>query len=219
MHPIGSLILFLATCSAAVPQKLISLPDAAEAPFTPPTIKSVSFSGSGCPQGGGRKRVSGGWQHFAFSLPDFAASYGGSKPSSVNCQAHMNLAGGKPGWQVALKDVWTNGHLELEPDVKLTQFITTFYSQDAGNTVSTVQSMTSPPNSTLVKEIEIHAGIPKESLVWSPCTKTDGNVGLINVNFRIALTSTNAATYGYYGGGRNSTVGERWGWAWRRCRV
>ncbi|OTB15759.1 hypothetical protein K445DRAFT_317403 [Daldinia sp. EC12] len=135
MHLASPLTLFFATCSAAAPQKPMAFPDASEAPFTPPTIRSISFSGNGCPQSGGKKQVSGGWQHFTFTLPDFAASYGGSKPTSVNCQAHMSLEGGEPGWQVALKDVWTRGHVELEPDVSLTQFITTYYSQDAANTV------------------------------------------------------------------------------------
>lgn len=135
MYFTSSLALFFVACSAAAPQKFITLPDTSEAPFAPPAIKSVSFSGNGCPQNGGLKQVSGGWQHFAFTLPDFAASYGGSKPKSVNCQAHMNLDGGEPGWQVGIKDVWTKGHLELEPDVKLTQYITTYYSQDAANTV------------------------------------------------------------------------------------
>lgn len=141
MHFILLITLFFAVCSAAAPQKLIALPDASAAPFSPPTIKSVSFSGNGCPQAGGGKQISGGWQHFAFTLPDFAASYGGSKPRSVNCQAHMSLGGGESGWQVAIKDIWTKGHLELEPDVKLTQFITVYYSQDAANTVFPTRSL------------------------------------------------------------------------------
>ncbi|KAI8963002.1 hypothetical protein F5Y11DRAFT_321073 [Daldinia sp. FL1419] len=209
--------LFFALCSASGSQKLIRFPDASEAPFTPPTIQSVSFSGNGCPQDGGKKQVSGGWQHFTFTLPDFAATYGGSKPKSVNCQAHMSLAGGEPGWQVALKDVWTRGHVELEPDVKLTQYITTYYSQDAANTISTVQTVTSPSNSTLARDMTIHASIPKGSAVWSPCSGSKGNVGILNVNFRIAFTSHSSASYGYFGGGKNSTVSERWGWTWRRC--
>lgn len=135
MHPTSSLALFFVACSAATSQKFIALPDTSEAPFSPPVIRSVSFSGNGCPQSGGLKQISGGWQHFAFTLPDFAASYGGSKPTSVNCQAHMNLEGGEPGWQVAVKEVWTKGHLELEPNVKLSQYITAYYSQNAANTV------------------------------------------------------------------------------------
>ncbi|OTA55568.1 hypothetical protein K449DRAFT_438488 [Hypoxylon sp. EC38] len=217
MHFVSPLTLFFAACSATTLQKLITLADTLEAPFSPPTIKTISFSGNGCPQDGGRKQISGGWEHFAFTLPDFAASYGGSKPKTVNCQAHMNLVEGESGWQVAVKDIWTKGYLELEPDVKLTQFITTYYSQDAANTVSTVQTVTSPPNSTLARDITIHSSIPNESVVWSPCTGLDGNVGLLNVNFRIAFTSTNTNSYAYFGGGKNSSVSERWNWTWRRC--
>ncbi|KAI2617658.1 hypothetical protein GGS26DRAFT_575893 [Hypomontagnella submonticulosa] len=214
---IFSLTLLFAGCTAAAPQKILTSPEASEAPFSPPTIQSVSFSGNGCPQDGGKRRVWGGFEHFSFTLPDFVATYGGSKPKSVNCQAHMNLAGGEPGWQVALKDVWTKGHVELEPNVKLSQYVTTYYSQDAANTISTVQSLSSPSNSTFSRDVTLHAGIPSESAVWSPCTGRNGYVGILNVNFRIALTSTNAASYGYYGGGKNSTVTERWAWQWRRC--
>ncbi|KAI1415447.1 hypothetical protein F5Y13DRAFT_144405 [Hypoxylon sp. FL1857] len=217
MQLVIHLILFFVACSAAASQKLIIPPNALEAPFSPPTIKSVSFSGNGCPQDGGKKQISGGWQYFSVTLPDFAASYGGSKPKTVNCQAHMNLEGGEPGWQVALKDIWTKGHLELEPEVKLTQYITTYYSQDAANTGSTVQTVTTPSNSSLSRDITIHSTIPKESTVWSPCTGSDGNVGLLNVNFRIAFTSPNTNSYAYFGGGKNSTVSERWNWTWRRC--
>ncbi|KAI2611904.1 hypothetical protein GGR54DRAFT_334293 [Hypoxylon sp. NC1633] len=217
MHLISPLTLFFAAYSAAARRESMGFPDTSEAPFSPPIIESVSFSGNGCPQSGGFKQISGGWQHFAFTLPDFAASYGGSKPKSVNCQAHMNLAGGEPGWQVALKDVWTQGFLELEPDVKLSQYITTYYSQDAADTISTVQTVTNPSGSTLAKDITIHSSIPKESVIWSHCTGSDGDVGILNVNFRIAFTSTSDAAYGYFGGGKNSTVKERWGWTWRQC--
>ncbi|KAI0834409.1 hypothetical protein F5Y06DRAFT_289877 [Hypoxylon sp. FL0890] len=205
MYLTSLLILFFAACYASGPQKLIALPDALEAPFSPPVVKAVSFSGNGFPQDGLRKWISGGWRHFAFTLPDFTASYGGSKPRTVNCQAHMNLVGGEPGWQVALKDVWTKGYLELDPEVKLTQFITTYYSQDAANTV-----LTSPSNSSLTRDITIRSSIPKESFVWSPCMGLDGYDGLINVNFRLAFTSTSVNSYGSFGGGKNLSASGKW---------
>lgn len=63
--------------------------------------------------------------------------------------------------------------------------------------------------------------IPRENIVWSKCTGANGVVGLLNVNFRAALTSSSPSTgknaHGYFGGGRNSTVTEKWGWVWRRC--
>ncbi|KAI0160839.1 hypothetical protein GGR52DRAFT_148748 [Hypoxylon sp. FL1284] len=211
------LLFFFVCVSAAESQESIALPDASNAPFSPPVIRSVSFSGNGCPQDGGTKNVSGGWQHFAVTLPDFAVSYGGTKPKSANCQAHMSLEDGEPGWQVALRDVWTKGHLELEPAVKLTQFITVYFSQNAADSVSTTQTVTSPADSKLSKDITIHSSIPRERTVWSPCSGSAGYFGLLNVNFRIAFTSSDTNSYGFYGGSRNSSVNERWGWIWRRC--
>ncbi|RYP47847.1 hypothetical protein DL768_006164 [Monosporascus sp. mg162] len=145
MHLASGLPLILAAFSVAVdPQKLINThPDtgatveAQAAPFKPPTILSTSFSGSGCPQSGSRPLPSGGWEHFGVTLPDFAVSYRGSggKTSTANCQAHMSLANGVPGWQVGLKDLWSRGYAELNPGVKLTQYVTAFYTENAANTV------------------------------------------------------------------------------------
>ncbi|RYO96013.1 hypothetical protein DL765_011751 [Monosporascus sp. GIB2] len=227
MHLVGRLLLILAAFSvAADPQKLMNAhPDteataeAQAAPFKPPTILSTSFSGNGCPQKGSRPLPSGGWEHFGFTLPDFAVSYRGSggKTTTANCQAHMSLANGVPGWQVGLKDVWSRGYAQLDPGVKLTQYVTAYYSENAANAVSAVESVTSSPNKTLAREVALHATIPYSSVVWSKCTGRDGVVGLLNVNFRMALTSTDREAYGYYGGGKNLTVSEKWGWTWRRC--
>ncbi len=135
MYLIKYCLSLFAICFAATLQKELALPDSLGVPFSPPTVSSVSFSGNGCPQNGGKKTVSGGWRHFSFTLPDFAASYGGIKPTSVNCEAHMRLVEGEPGWRVALKDVWIKGHLALDPATKLSQTITTYYSDNAANTV------------------------------------------------------------------------------------
>ncbi|RYP83959.1 hypothetical protein DL769_001265 [Monosporascus sp. CRB-8-3] len=227
MRLVSGLPLILAAFSvAADPQKLINThPDAGTtaeaqaAPFKPPTILSTSFSGNGCPQSGSRPLPSGGWGHFGLTLPDFTVSYRGSggKTSTANCQAHVSLANGVPGWQVGLKDLWSRGYAELDPGVKLTQYVTAFYTENAANTVSAVQSVTSSPNKTLAREVALHATIPDARVVWSKCTGRDGVVGLLNVNFRMALTSTDREAYGYYGGAKNLTVSERWGWTWRRC--
>lgn len=143
MHLTSILPLIAVAISAAAtppPQAPSILPSATEleAPsFQPPTIQSISFSGNGCPQSGTTPLRSGGWAHLRFTLPDFAVSYGGNvNTRTANCQAHVSLADGAPGWQVGLRDLWSRGHVELEPGVTLKQYVTVFYSQDAGNTVS-----------------------------------------------------------------------------------
>lgn len=135
-------LIFAATSPAATPLSqtpsiLLSTTELEAPSFQPPTIQSISFSGNGCPQSGTTPLRSGGWAHLRFTLPDFAASYGGSvNTHTANCQAHVSLADGAPGWQVGLRDLWSRGHVELEPGVTLKQYVTVFYSQDAGNTVS-----------------------------------------------------------------------------------
>ena len=85
--------------------------------------------------------------------------------------------------------------------------------------VSTAQTVESAPDRPLKRDVELHAVIPDERVVWSRCAGPDGAFGLLNVNFRAALTASAGAAdaHGYFGGGRNSTVTERWGWVWRRC--
>ena len=112
----------------------------AAAPFKPPKIERITYSGSGCRQGSKTPplRTGGGWRDLGFALPDFAVSYGagaGPAASTVNCQAHVDLVAGVPGWQVGIRDVWSRGRAELDPGVTLKQFVTVFYSQDAANTV------------------------------------------------------------------------------------
>ena len=113
------------------------------APFAPPKIGRITYSGSGCRQGSKTPplRTGGGWRDLGFVLPDFVVSYGaggGPAASTVNCQAHVDLVAGAPGWQVGIRDVWSRGRAELDPGVTLKQFVTVFYSQDAANTVGCV---------------------------------------------------------------------------------
>ncbi|KAI8629089.1 hypothetical protein F5Y19DRAFT_475650 [Xylariaceae sp. FL1651] len=214
MYPTGALFFLLSGLSAAAPQIPVML--STRDTFTPPKVLSTSFSGNGCPQGATAVPISSSWEHFAFTLPGFSAAYGASSPVStrtVNCQGHLNL-GATPGWQFTLKDLWSTGYLELEgPGVTLTQYVTVYFSQDAAQTTTTTQSISSPANATVSKNLALHAAIPASSLVWSPCSSS----GIMNVNFRMAFTSSNQNSRGYYGPGKNSSVTERWGWTWRRC--
>ncbi|KAH9904967.1 hypothetical protein F4778DRAFT_53119 [Xylariomycetidae sp. FL2044] len=187
------------------------------APFTPPVIESVSFSGNGCPQDSTPKVQSSAWESFSFTIPSFLLSTTNVETRTANCQAHLNLGEGPPGWQVALRDVWSRGHVELAPGVSLTQYITVYYSQDAAKTATATLEVPSSPDSTVAKDITLHAVVPDASLVWSPCIGGDGAVGLVNVNFRMALTATDATAYGYYGKSKTTSVIERWGWVWRQC--
>ncbi|KAI0530419.1 hypothetical protein GGR58DRAFT_232396 [Xylaria digitata] len=185
--------------------------------FTPPTVVSASFSGSGCPQGTTDASTASVWENFSFDLPNFKAKTGPSSDiadRSVNCQAHLNFGGSATGWQFALKDHWSTGHFETNgAGVTLTQYLTVYFSQDAANTATTVQTIPSTDNSNVSKDLSLHTSIPEAALIWSPCV----GGGILNVNFRIAFSGATSNVTAYYGASSNSSVKEQWEWTWRRC--
>ncbi|KAI1345371.1 hypothetical protein F5Y01DRAFT_66308 [Xylaria sp. FL0043] len=217
MHPTTALfILFQSALSTAAPHIYSALPN--RDAFTPPAIVSTSFSGNGCPQGTTEASTAGPWKHFSFYLPSFKVETGPSisvAERTVNCQAHINFgASTKTGWQFALKDHWSRGHFEIDgAGVTLTQYLTVYFSQDAANTTTTAQSVSSTDNLPHSKELKLHTSIPEAALVWSPCS----GAGILNVNFRMAFTGATNNVTAYYGAGKNSSVSEQWGWTWRRC--
>ncbi|KAI1268824.1 hypothetical protein F5Y18DRAFT_423054 [Xylariaceae sp. FL1019] len=214
-----AIVLILPSLASAIPTSDPSPQVQLQEAFNPPTIISSSFSGNGCPQTAQPKLISSTWSNFSFRLPAFEVSTdGGVQAKTQNCQAHLNLGGGTPGWAVALRDLWSTGHVTLEGEgVTLTEYLTVYFSQDAGSTATATQSITNTGNSTIPRNLNWHTIMPSEDLIWSPCIGEDGDVGIVNVNFRVALTSSDANAYGYYGAGVNSSVQERFGWVWRQC--
>ncbi|KAI0967112.1 hypothetical protein F4678DRAFT_259856 [Xylaria arbuscula] len=212
MHlTVALLVLIQSYLSAAAPR--LHVRDA----FTPPAALSTSFSGNGCPQGTTDASTASLWNHFSFDLPSFKVKSGPSSvitERTVNCQAHVNFAASSAGWQFALQDHWSNGHVQIDgAGVTLTQYLTVYFSQDAANTATTVQSISGTDGSAVSKELKLHTNIPEEDLIWSPC---DG-AGILNVNFRMAFTGATTDVAAYYGASKNSSVSERWGWTWRTC--
>ncbi|TGJ83111.1 hypothetical protein E0Z10_g5666 [Xylaria hypoxylon] len=209
------LVLLQSGLSAAAPR--ISSALRTRDTFAPPAVVSTSFSGSGCPQGTTGASTAGVWENFSFDLPSFKVKTGPSSDiteRSVNCQAHLNFGGPTTGWQFALKNHWSTGHFETDgTGVTLTQYLTVYFSQDAANTATTVQSIPSTDNSNVSKDLNLHTSIPEVALIWSPCKAS----GILNVNFRMAFSGATSNVTAYYGASSNSSVSEQWDWAWRRC--
>lgn len=104
-----------------------------------PRITSISFSGSGCAKD---PKFSGSLNDATITYNDFAISLVSPRNRTANCQVHLQAAGAGAGWQVALSKNVVKGHAVLPPGTQLSHYTTTFFSQDAGNTVS---SFFSPP--------------------------------------------------------------------------
>lgn len=132
MRPTALLPILSGLAAAAPTAQLVTR----EAPSPPPRIASVSYSGSGCPSASPAVDRSGGFDDIALRLNSFeATTAGGVADASVNCQAHLAIAGSAQGWQVGVKDVYVKGHLVLDPGAELDYYVTSFWSEDADKTV------------------------------------------------------------------------------------
>jgi hypothetical protein len=195
---LSHLAILLAAASAVAAESAEAVPAVAT-----PHITSIKYSGSGCPNDA---QFSGNFNNPTVTFKDFTISSPGEK--TVNCQVHLQATGASPGWQVAIKKNVVKGHLYLSPGSSLTHYTTIFFSQDASNTdtlqdtVSNTGDKTTSGGVTLVS----HAGAQR---VWSPCTDKDGYTGILNVNFRGALSGAGKSYF--------EAKTEEWELEWRRC--
>lgn len=106
------------------------------APAALPRVASVQYSGSGCPSGAPGVERSGGFGDARFRMTAFAVASGAARDRTANCAVHLQATGASPGWQVGIAAVDVRGRLVLDPGAALNYFVTTFWSQRAGDTVS-----------------------------------------------------------------------------------
>ncbi|KAG4221442.1 hypothetical protein PC116_g30082, partial [Phytophthora cactorum] len=130
--------------------------------------------------------------------------------------AHLSIAGSAAGWQVGIKDVFVKGHLVLDPGASLDYYVTSFWSEDAEKTATIRGSLGNTGSGRVSQDVTAHSTVPDNQVVYSPCTGAKGNVGLLNVNFRVALQA-DGAQYGYFGKDPDTTASESWSYVWRRC--
>lgn len=107
-----------------------------DVPASEPHVASIQYSGSGCPSSGPGVDKLGAWDDLAFRLNNFEITLPGVAASTENCEVHLQIAGCSAGWQLGIKDVYVRGHLVLDPGAELDFFVTSYWSQDAGTTVS-----------------------------------------------------------------------------------
>ncbi|KAH7115132.1 hypothetical protein B0J11DRAFT_572078 [Dendryphion nanum] len=175
---------------AAAPIEASGPPDA-------PKITAWSSSGSGCPKDSATKFNVGP------TLGDSATvSFTGFKgDSSDNCQVHLTLSGGSPGWQVGLKEVTYRGDAYLKAGTSFRTITTSFWSQDAATTSSFESRLT--PSGEFKDSFTLQESAP--SPAWSKC---GSGSGIFNVNHRPVITGN----YGTY-----NIKSAQWRLEWRQC--
>jgi len=110
--------------------------DSQDAPSALPRITSVSYSGDGCPSSSpGVERTGAGFGDVGFRLNGFEATLPGIDTSSTACQIHLQASGCSAGWQVGIQSATVKGHLVLDPGASVDWYLTSYWSENAGNTV------------------------------------------------------------------------------------
>ncbi|KAM7188399.1 protein of unknown function (DUF4360) domain containing protein [Rhypophila sp. PSN 637] len=157
-------------------------------------IVSVSFSGNGCPQGSVSTSISPDKTVITFGFDRFQTYIGpGVSPAekTKNCQLHLNLKY-PGGFQFSVVESTYHGYAQLDKGVTGTFYSTYYFSQDAPATTTT---QTSISGGGIWAQGQVYTKadkIPTASYIYSPC----GASGILNVNNRIALTSTNSTATG-----------------------
>ncbi|KAK4243441.1 hypothetical protein C7999DRAFT_36220 [Corynascus novoguineensis] len=157
-------------------------------------IVSASFSGNGCPQGTVSTSISPDKTVITFGFDAFQTYIGpGISPAerSKNCQLHLNLKY-PSGFQFAVLESTYHGYAQLEEGVTGTFYSTYYFSQDAPATTTTQTSIT---GGGLWADGQVYTKadqIPTASYIFSPC----GANGILNINNRIALSSSNSSAFG-----------------------
>ncbi|KAI1185736.1 hypothetical protein F5B17DRAFT_18350 [Nemania serpens] len=223
MHlPISSSLSFLVpfTSLAAAASIPLSARDVLEAPDTAapsalPHITSLSYSGDGCPSSSpGVERTGAGFSDIGFRLNGFAASLPSIETSTTACQVHLQATGCAPGWQVGIQSATIKGHLVLDPSASVTWYLTSFWSENAAVTSTISGTISNTGSSRFDEDVTRSAGAG--AVVWSSCTKGDGYLGTLNVNFRVALDAP-GKQYGYFGKDAGTATTETWNYVWRQC--
>ncbi|KAH8753823.1 hypothetical protein F5883DRAFT_607951 [Diaporthe sp. PMI_573] len=189
-------LLFPAAAAAALPG--LNFPGGSSAGAGPDpsqiTIAAASFSGNGCPQGTVSTSFSSDKTVVTFGFDAFQTYIG---PGTVvadrtkNCQLHLTL-NYPGGFQFAVLDSTYHGYAQLDTGVTGTFLSTYYFSQDATATTTTRTSISGGGLWAAGQVYTKNDQIPTASIIYSPC----GAQGILNINNRIALTSTNSSASG-----------------------
>ncbi|ORX98027.1 hypothetical protein BCR34DRAFT_157799 [Clohesyomyces aquaticus] len=180
------------------------------------TIVDSSYSGNGCPQGSVSTSTSVDKTVITYGFDQFQTYIGpGTKASdhSKNCQLHLNLKY-PGGFQYAVVDATYHGFARLDSGVT-GSFITTYYfSQDAAKTSTTRTSFTGGGALLNGQVYTKQDKVETTATIWSPC----GTNGILNINNRVSLTSTNSNAAGELSND-DATVAftQQLHVAWRAC--
>jgi len=180
------LLVALATLTAAAPAP------AAATVYPDPTqvsINSISYGGTGCPQGSIGSFISADRETFTLIFDSYVASIGPGVPitsTRKNCQLNINLQY-PGGFQYSILSTVFRGYVGLDKGVTATQSSTYYFSGETSQSTCSA-SFTGPVS----KDYEVETDIDLTSTVWSPC----GAPVALNIASSLLLRSSVASATG-----------------------
>jgi len=175
-------------------------------------IESLTYGGSGCPQGSVGQSISADRLTFTLIFDNYIATVGPGTPitnSRRNCQLNIKLHVPQ-GWAYTVFSADYRGYMYLDPKVKGTHKSIYYFAGDTRQ-VSTESDFIGPQD----KDYLAHDAIGVTSLVWSSC----GATAALNVNSQVRIDNS-ANTNGQGQLTTDSHDGNFQhvlGFQWRRC--
>jgi len=146
-------------------------------------INSISYGGTGCPQGSVGSFISADRQTFTLIFDSYVASIGPGVAvtnNRLNCQLNLDLQY-PAGFQYSVLGTEFRGYAGLDAGVTGVQQAT-YYFSGSSTQVSTSTTFKGPTSG----DYEISDTIPFTSTIFSPC----GAALPLNINSQVRLTST-----------------------------
>lgn len=172
-------------------------------------IRSISYGGTGCPQGSVGELLAADKKSFTLLFDEYIAEIGRGidrKESRKFCQVTLDLFVPQ-GYQYTIAKFDYRGFADLERGVTGTQTSTYYFDRNREGTFS--KSFYGP----VTEEYKFSDNIGISSLVWSKC----GEKRLLNVKTQMNLRSRGA--YGLMTTDSiDGSVKQVFGIQWRRCR-
>ncbi|PVH91906.1 hypothetical protein DM02DRAFT_576540 [Periconia macrospinosa] len=153
------------------------------------TIQSVTYGGTGCPQGTLSAQLSDDRTLVTLIFDTYIASIGPTvavTENRKNCQINVNIKY-PGGFQYSVLSADYRGYAAIQKGVSGTLKSTYYFSGQTAQS-STEYNFVGPVTGDYLK----HDEADSTSTVWSPC----GTNGLLNINSQVRLTATNASASG-----------------------
>jgi len=174
-------------------------------------INSISYGGTGCPQGSVGSFISPDRQTFTLIFDSYVASIGPGIPitlARLNCQLNIDLQY-PSGFQYSILGTQFRGYAGLDAGINGLQQAT-YYFSGSSSQVSSSTSFKGPISS----DYSIADTIPFTSTIFSPC----GAALPLNVNSQVRLTSTNSKNSGIITNDSiDGTIAFQVGVQWQKC--